>query len=131
MLLKNSSALYRRITLLMVIVFGFMIACSNASDSGQSAGADENLNLDYSTHKLEEKPVWLTNNTEKLIASPKAKKGGTFYAFPSADYDSRRLLLHDNKKLTGATSLPRLTFNNCCLVASCPGYVSSPPFGEL
>ncbi len=57
------------------------LSCSGGGDADADNGSDENIVLDYTAHKLEEKLVWKTNNTERLIASPDAKKGGTFLHF--------------------------------------------------
>lgn len=57
------------------------VSCNNSDGTSASSGDDEIINLDYSTHKLDEKLTWVTNNNEALIASPKAKKGGTFYQY--------------------------------------------------
>lgn len=64
-----------------VIALLVLGSCGGKGDSSSSGGSDENLKLDYSTHQLEEELKWITNENEPLIASPNAKKGGTFNSF--------------------------------------------------
>jgi len=57
------------------------IACNKENDYGASSESDEELNLDYSVHPVEESLKWITNENEPVVASPKAKKGGTFTTY--------------------------------------------------
>ncbi len=68
--------------LLLPAIAALLIMSCGGDDSSDNAGSsDENLNIDYSIHQLEEDLNWLTNDNEPLIASPNAKKGGTFNSF--------------------------------------------------
>lgn len=67
--------------LLIIFIAGFLISCSKTGDSDTAATSDENLNIDYSVHQLEEELKWISNDNEPLIASPNAKKGGTFNSY--------------------------------------------------
>lgn len=74
---------YKRIKLSLLMVFIFLsitllfIACKN-NDSGEEFSDDiEEIVLDYSLHTIDEDLKWISNDKEPVIASPKAKKGGT------------------------------------------------------
>ncbi|MCL1834281.1 MAG: ABC transporter substrate-binding protein, partial [Leptospirales bacterium] len=68
---------------LFFIILSVMMAnyCGDKSNQTDAEIDDENLNIDYSVHKLEEKLTWLSNENEPIIASPNAKTGGTFNSF--------------------------------------------------
>jgi microcin C transport system substrate-binding protein len=61
-------------TLLILSIFS---ACGKNADEALTEGSDESVSLDYSVQPVTENLKWITNNDEPLIASPKAKKGGT------------------------------------------------------
>jgi len=65
----------------VVLTAGLILSCGKSGGSGSSGTSDENLNIDYSTHQLEENLTWITNDNEPVLASPDAKKGGTFNSF--------------------------------------------------
>lgn len=77
-----SKSFFSKLTVPVILLLAAcFFACSGSDSSGTGSADDEQINLDYSTHKLEEKLTWITNNRERLIASPNAKKGGTFYHY--------------------------------------------------
>lgn len=57
------------------------ISCSELENNKHSKTEVDSLKLDYSSHKLPTDIKWITNNTDPIFASPKAKKGGTYYSF--------------------------------------------------
>jgi microcin C transport system substrate-binding protein len=68
--------------LILPAIFTLLLfSCGGDDSSDKSGTSDENLNIDYSIHQLEEDLKWITNDNEPLIASPNAKKGGTFNSF--------------------------------------------------
>jgi len=77
---KDISGRIKAGTAVLLILSGLTL-CSDNSGTASGTADDEVINLDYSTHKIDEKLVWLTNNSERLIASPDAKKGGTINLF--------------------------------------------------
>jgi len=81
MFFKNKG--FNRLILSALLIPALLLtgSCGKGEDASDDASNDESIGLDYSTHKLEEKLTWITNNSESLVASPKAKKGGTFYHF--------------------------------------------------
>lgn len=66
------------ILLLLILTLSFIIACKSDDDLEDFADDVEEIVLDYSVQSLSEDLKWITNDREPLIASPKAKKGGTF-----------------------------------------------------
>lgn len=74
-------SLFRYIIVTLILATGLLVSCGGGSGSGSSGTSDENLNMDYSVHQLDEDLKWLTNDNEPVIASPDAKKGGTFNLF--------------------------------------------------
>ncbi|HPS58498.1 MAG TPA: extracellular solute-binding protein [Spirochaetota bacterium] len=78
--MRNNFVKYIVLTAALSAVIG-TTACRGNDDNAADSGGDEIISLDYTTHKLEEKLTWITSNSEAIIASPKAKKGGTLYQF--------------------------------------------------
>ena len=66
---------------LISIALILAVACNKENDYTASPESDEELNLDYSVHPVEESLKWITNENEPVAASPKAKKGGTFTTY--------------------------------------------------
>jgi microcin C transport system substrate-binding protein len=67
--------------LFIIILSVIIISCGDKNNQDDTAIEDENLNIDYSTHNLDEKLTWLSNDNEPVIASPNAKKGGTYNSY--------------------------------------------------
>ena len=58
------------------ILFSITSCKSDESDDDFSDETEE-IVLDYSVHNIDEDLKWISNNREPVIASPKARKGGT------------------------------------------------------
>lgn len=68
--------------LIAVILAAIMAASCGKGKNQENAGtSDENLNIDYTVHQIDEELKWISNDNEPLIASPEAKKGGAFNSF--------------------------------------------------
>jgi microcin C transport system substrate-binding protein len=66
-----------------VIVILSILTCGcgkKQNEPAEVAGDSEELQLDYSNHKLPNGIEWITNNDDPVIGSPDAKKGGTYYS---------------------------------------------------
>jgi len=66
------------LTLLLTFALVFFISCKSGDDDENFPDDIEEIVLDYSVQSLGEDLKWITNDREPLIASSKAKKGGTF-----------------------------------------------------
>lgn len=69
--------------LLSVITIAILVSSVSCSRDEEAAvdEAEETIVLDYSVHPLTENVRWQTNENEPVIASPKARPGGTFNAY--------------------------------------------------
>jgi len=81
MSLKNKLNLKKYIPLFMAILLFAAFSCGKEVDDTAADDEQENIVLDYTVHPMTEKVKWLTNDREPVIASPEAKKGGTFNAY--------------------------------------------------
>ncbi|MCL2155809.1 MAG: extracellular solute-binding protein [Leptospirales bacterium] len=79
--LKNLKQKLFFIILALMLAAIMINSCGDKINQTDTDTEDENLNIDYSIHKLEEKLTWLSNDNEPIIASPNAKKGGTFNSY--------------------------------------------------
>ena len=80
--LKNlKQKLFFRILAAIILAAIMLNSCGDKNNQTDTDTEDENLNIDYSIHKLEERLTWISNDNEPVIASPNAKKGGTFNLF--------------------------------------------------
>ena len=94
------------------LIFSFS-ACRKSGDDSSIGDSEESIRLDYSVHPINEKVIWITNDNDPLIASPKAKKGGTFNAYiqsfpltfrtvgPDSNTSSRSYFLDNQMNLLG------------------------------
>ncbi len=69
------------IKLLYIITISLLLLSFSCSKDEEDAVLDtdvENIVLDYSVHPVTENIKWITNESDPVIASPEAVKGGTF-----------------------------------------------------
>ena len=105
--------LFIRIIALLAVISLSLLSCGKEGEDMSQGGDDENIVLDYSVHPMTEQVRWITNNNEPLIASPKAKKGGTFNSFiitfpltfrvvgPDSNNHTRSYFTDNNMSLVG------------------------------
>ncbi|MCP4134853.1 MAG: ABC transporter substrate-binding protein [bacterium] len=69
-----------RVLFLVLVLSGFVLTCGPSEKDAELDEVVENIQLDYTAHPLPPNIKWKTNDSEPEIASPKAKKGGTFHS---------------------------------------------------
>ncbi len=92
----------KKVTLvfLSMVFISLQISCGGDSEKADEKSSSGEFKLDYTVHKMSEKVKWLTNNREPLVASPEAKKGGTFHGYISTFPLTFRVVGPDSNNFT-------------------------------